>query len=633
MRHDTTTCAFLRPAVKTIGAIGALAVSIVLFFWKLVFTHQYDWVWGPDLSEQVLPWFEFQARQFHAGHFPLWDPSFWGGQPLFGLTQPGTAYPLNWILFAMPLSGGHIARTSLEWYFVAIHVMAAVFAFALVRDLGLSRGAGVVAGLFYSLGGFFGHTSWPQHLNGAVWAPLILLFTFRAMRNRKPSLSAVWAGFFQGCAWLSGHHEIPTYTTLFVLFLFLWFALRGGIVRRQFLGCAALFLIFTAGTGAFQILSSYEFGRLAMRFGAPGGFEWNQFVPYAVHASNSLSPMGVLGLVFSTLQSDLIVFVGVVALALGIFGAISNWSSDAVPPSAGAAVAALLYSLGGSDVIQGAMYATVPQLNRSRHPMWAMMIFDLCLAVLLAYGVDALPTSGNRAALMRFLAGFGIVGYGVLAVIAMQTEALKVDALVAMAPLLALLLAGLLWAMSRELSKAIGVVAVSILLTVELGAASAYQIVDLSDDDRTQYLDRMKSNEDLAAFLKKQAGGPFRIKTDGKELPANWAEMFGLETTIGYTAAVTNNIVALDLSQPSTMALLGVRYRIARDPLPPPNSEIFQRQERSSCVPRRHGVSAGLAGASLRSDSGGFGENLYSGNRLRSAQVHGLDPRSFPVHS
>ena len=347
MQYSTkkVAAAFSHPALKTPGAIGMLAVSITLFFWKLVFTHQYDWVWGPDLSEQVLPWFEFQARQFHAGHFPLWDSSFWGGQPLFGLTQPGTAYPFNWILFALPLSGGHIARASLEWYFVAIHVMAAVFAFALIRDLGLSRGAGVVAGLFYSLAGFVGHTDWPQHLNGAVWAPLVLLFTFRVMRNRRPYVSAIWAGFFQGVAWLSGHHEIPTYTTLFVLCFFLWLVLRSGQTRRRSLFCAALFLIFTAGTGAFQILPSYEFGRLAMRFGAPGGFEWNQYVPYAVHASNSLSPTAIPGLIFPTLQSDLVVFVGVVALSLGIFGAISAWCRDIVRPCVAAAVGALLYSL------------------------------------------------------------------------------------------------------------------------------------------------------------------------------------------------------------------------------------------------------------------------------------------------
>jgi len=555
--------------------MGVLAGSIILFFWKLVFTHQYDWIWGPDLTEQVLPWFEFQAREFHAGRFPLWDPSLWAGQPLFGLTQPGTAYPLNWILFALPLnSAGHIARASLEWYFVAIHIMAAIFAFALIRDLGLSRGAGVVAGLFYSLGGFFGKTGWPQHLNGAVWAPLILLFVFRVMRGRKPYMSAIWAGVCQGCAWLSGHHEIPIYTSLAALILFAWLALRRGAVRWQFVHCAALFVLFTGGMGAFQILPSYEFGRLAMRFGAPGGFQWNQYVPYAVHVSNSFSPVGINGLIFATLQSDLVMYVGVVALALGIFGAISAWSAGAVAPAAALALAGLLYSLGGSNVIQGAMYSLIPELNRARHPMWTILLFDLGLAILLAYGVDALPASENRPKLMRFLLCFGVAGFGVLAVINM-TDALKVDTLMGMAPLMAVLLAAVLWAVSRGLSPVASVTAIAILLAIELGGPSAYQIADLGDPSRAQFLDRMRSNEDVAAFLRSQPG-PFRIKTDGKELPDNWASLHGLETTAGYIAGVTNNIINLNPNLTATQELLGVRYRISRDALPAPYLEVFQ---------------------------------------------------------
>ena len=39
------------------------------------------------------------------------------------------------------------------------------------------------------------------------------------------------------------------------------------------------------------------------------------------------------------------------------------------------------------------------------------MIFDACLTVLLAYGVDALPASSIRAGFMRCLAIFGVAGY------------------------------------------------------------------------------------------------------------------------------------------------------------------------------------------------------------------------------
>ena len=59
---------------RTLAAAFLLAAMVIAFFWKLVFTRQFDWVWGPDLAEQVLPWLDFQAREFHSGRFPFWDP-------------------------------------------------------------------------------------------------------------------------------------------------------------------------------------------------------------------------------------------------------------------------------------------------------------------------------------------------------------------------------------------------------------------------------------------------------------------------------------------------------------------------------------------------------------------------------
>ena len=108
--------------------IAALLFLIMAgFYWKLTLTSQFDWMSGPDLAEQVLPWFQEQAREWHAGHLPLWDPYLWAGQPLFGQAQPGAAYPLNWILFLLPLENGHIAGWALGWCYVTIHMMAAAF--------------------------------------------------------------------------------------------------------------------------------------------------------------------------------------------------------------------------------------------------------------------------------------------------------------------------------------------------------------------------------------------------------------------------------------------------------------------------------------------------------------------------
>ena len=44
---------------------------------------------GTDVVYQVIPWLQVQAVQWHGGHFPLWDPHLWAGQPLVGQVQPG----------------------------------------------------------------------------------------------------------------------------------------------------------------------------------------------------------------------------------------------------------------------------------------------------------------------------------------------------------------------------------------------------------------------------------------------------------------------------------------------------------------------------------------------------------------
>jgi len=78
---------------------------VTAFFWK-VLTKQFTWMDHPDMAYQILPWYQFQADLWHRGEFPIWDPRLWGGQPLIAQIVPSGAYPLNWILFLLPLAGG-----------------------------------------------------------------------------------------------------------------------------------------------------------------------------------------------------------------------------------------------------------------------------------------------------------------------------------------------------------------------------------------------------------------------------------------------------------------------------------------------------------------------------------------------
>src|SRR2546430_16452290 len=121
--------------IQAVAWPALLLLICICFFWKLVLTNQYTWLDSPDTVNQILPWYQFQAGEWHQGKFPLWDPYHWGGQSLIGQGQPGAAYPLNWILFLLPLRNGWIRQPYVHWNFVLIHLMGALFCYWLFRDL------------------------------------------------------------------------------------------------------------------------------------------------------------------------------------------------------------------------------------------------------------------------------------------------------------------------------------------------------------------------------------------------------------------------------------------------------------------------------------------------------------------
>src|SRR6266851_5455016 len=109
-----------RERLRRLSAPLLLVLIVAAFFWK-VFTRQFTWMDHPDMAYQILPWYQFQADLWHRGEFPIWDPRLWGGQPLIAQIVPSGAYPLNWILFLLPLAGGHIQFLWLNLQFVITH--------------------------------------------------------------------------------------------------------------------------------------------------------------------------------------------------------------------------------------------------------------------------------------------------------------------------------------------------------------------------------------------------------------------------------------------------------------------------------------------------------------------------------
>jgi hypothetical protein len=198
------------------GAVVVLVLATAYLYARLAWSDQYLWFDHWDMCSLEIPRLSFIARSVQDGEFPFWDPHTWSGQPVIGQSQPGPLYPANLLLYLLPLRDGVIDFRILNWYYIAIHCQAALGAYFLCRHLNRSRLASIFAGCAFAFGGFVGTIPWLDILNGAVWAPLALLFALRLARPKFSPANAAWLGLVVGTSWLSGHHEAPLLITAMV---------------------------------------------------------------------------------------------------------------------------------------------------------------------------------------------------------------------------------------------------------------------------------------------------------------------------------------------------------------------------------------------------------------------------------
>ena len=562
----------MRGAKIRLGMALLMLAIVAGFYWKLTLTHQFDWIWGPDLAQQVLPWFQVQARAWSHGAVALWDPYVWAGQPLLGQAQPGAAYPLNWLLFALPLRhDGLIRWWALEWYFVVIRFMALAFCYLLCRDLGRSRTASLVAGCVFALGGYIGSTGWPQMVNGALWLPLVFLFLLRAGRGEQPLRNGVLSGAFLGIAWLSGHHQAPIFLMLAAAGAWLYFIFRGGRPDWRMARAAALAFVFAILTGALQILPAYEYGHLAKRWvGAPEAISWNQPVPYSVHETYDLKPFSLLGTVFPHVHPHSDPFVGAAALALALLGLAAGWRDQRARLLAAVGLGGLLYALGPHTVFQGFLYGLIPELDKARVVSAAIVVFEFAVAVLAALGLDVV--GGEDASpwprrVMWSAFGFGLFTLAVFQTIFFANKwSFTGEDNVMLTPFIALAFAALVFAAPRgAVSRNQCAVLMLLLVLLELGNNVGSVLTPRADAGRMKWLDQMRGNSDLAEFIKRDAPFP-RANVADDAFAENWGALHGVEMMGGSLASLTGNMQYIETWKLPTRLLWGAGYTIAAKP-------------------------------------------------------------------
>ena len=568
----------------------ALVLTILLFYWRLFFTSQYSLLCGVEETNQAFSWLNFWIHSLRHGTLPLWDPYTYAGYLFPGEMQTSAFNPVYLIALLFPLTrDGMLSPMEYHILFLLGHIMAALFMFALIRELGLSNLAAFISGLCFSVGGLVGRAIWLDMIQSSAWLPLIFLFLLRSLKQtntRRFVSNGMLAGLCLGLSVLGGRLHMTIAQGIFIVTGLAFFAgrqsLPSGAARwigrpwPRAAALAAITIVTGAFAGAIQLLPSFLYSRHSIRFYGEIAFPSTQKPPYMYTTPFALWPSGILSVLFPSFdlagQGEVWPpYIGVLPFLLAVVAIVRCWSNLWVRYLLGLTIAAMFYSLAWSSALHGVLYSLVPYLWIVREATRFLYLAAFSLAVLAAFGVDQVFTGISwpdwpvyRKVLLRIAAGavFALL----LGVFWPKTGSYWVQ----FSCLMILASSVLLWYMlsgPRRVSTGLRAVAVA-LIFFDLSAWS-WNIYDkiAAGKAGTDHHELLTSLRGASGFLKRQPQlQPFRVHIFRDPRP-NIGDSFGIQTDSGTGATLAAGFSKIN----GNFDLLNVRYFIKPASSPDPS--------------------------------------------------------------
>jgi hypothetical protein len=586
-------------------AAGILLAASILFYWKILLTNQFSLLTSYEGVNQAYSWFNFWARSIKQGAWPLWDPYTYSGHIFSGEMQTGSFYPLYLPLAIFPLNSyGLLAPGLYHIMYVVSHFLGAWFMFLLVRELELTDFAAIVAGICFSLGGFLGHVpDWPHLLNSGIWLPLIFLFLLRALKAPdvpRMLLYAATCGLSLGLSILAGGLHVAIMQAIVIVTATAFHSFRadpdaadrGPWPRwRRHALIVGMAGVTAFAAGAVQLLPSIEYGHRAMRFVGGTGLPASERIPYK-YLTDRIYTHGIVNLLIAVPRGEIgsgenvTAYLGVFPLLLALVGVWKKWRRRWVPYLTGLAIAAFAYSLGPVSLLHGLLYVLAPYLWLAHEATRFVYLADFALAVLAAYGADALLTSPGAAfePLSRILKWVAVASLLALIVPALYAQpelspwvSLSLGLIVVSYLLFRSFVSGHTGVGARFLTVAV------ILFDLSAFNFSAVNRVEASAKG-TNEMDRLLSCRGVAGFLKSRTG-LFRVAVAADSAP-NIGDAFQVQTTGGSGVTMVWDYARSNFRED----LLNVRYRIkpagAADPGPVYQDAAWKVYENPRALPR-----------------------------------------------
>ncbi|MBW2988820.1 hypothetical protein KY358_00720, partial [Candidatus Woesearchaeota archaeon] len=194
--------------------------------------------------------------------FPLWNPYTFSGTQLFANPSYSPLY------YTFPLIISNVLGSLKMIIFFSLF-LAGVFMYAFVFYLLKDHESAFIAGLIYTINPWINSRIEVTHLTtiaAYAYIPIILLFTFKALKSKKWLHHSIIAGIFLALQVLSGPDlKVPLWTAPIFLFAILSYLIGNKLPKRATKAFLVTFFVIAVCFGliAFKALPTMEYVRMS----------------------------------------------------------------------------------------------------------------------------------------------------------------------------------------------------------------------------------------------------------------------------------------------------------------------------------------------------------------------------------
>ena len=401
------------------SVIPVFIITTLIFFWQQLFGDAYFW---EDFVEYVYPTQSFAAS---SSGIPFWNPYSFSGMPFMADLQVGFFYPLNRLLSLFVGSNGVLPVGAAQFVIILHFLIAQISMYFLTRYWKISSYGGIIAAISYAFSMILVcHVIHPMMIYHLAWFPLVLMFFIKGIELRSIKCS-IWAGLLFGMTMLSGHPQTTLYEAFLLGIALVWYLVADLKSKKENMKLPVMVIagiipiIIAAGIFSIQMLPSQELAGLSQRDeityekSSEGSLQFKQVYSAVVpKLFGYVDGGGKMDAQFYLKFDDgfkvhyyweTAFYFGIVALILGLLGAVYMFRSRTGAFLTAIAVFGFLFALGDNGFLYKIFY-NLPLFGSFRNPARLMFYVVLAFSVLAGFGFDVLwQKAKDRKFLIRLI--------------------------------------------------------------------------------------------------------------------------------------------------------------------------------------------------------------------------------------